>query len=101
MSPVDLAGHLNVGGPTLSAAVKRLVQLEYIRQDRHPDDARRVQLRLAPKGARAMRETSVLDAGRVRATLALLKPAQRRAALEGLSMLALAARRMMQEAAHG
>ena len=92
-----LARHLDVGGPTMSAAVKRLVRLGYVEQSRHPDDARRLELRLARKGAAAMRDSSVLDAVRVKKLLGILKPAERRAALDGLAMLAHAARRVMQE----
>jgi DNA-binding MarR family transcriptional regulator len=97
MAPSDLARHLDVGGSTMSAAVKRLVRLGYIEQSRHPEDARRFELRLARKGAAAMRDSSVLDAMRVKKLLAMLKPTERRAALAGLSTLARAARQVMQE----
>jgi DNA-binding MarR family transcriptional regulator len=91
-TPSALARHLDVGGPTLSAAVKRLVRLGYIEQDRHPEDARRLQLRLARKGVAAMRASSVLDAERVGKVLAQLKPQERRTALKGLALLARASR---------
>jgi DNA-binding MarR family transcriptional regulator len=97
MTPSALARHLDVGGPTMSAAVKRLVRLGYIEQSRHPEDARRLELRLARKGAAAMRDSSVLDAMRVKKLLAMLTPGERRAALAGLSTLARAARLVMHE----
>ena len=96
-TPSVLARHLGVGGPTMSAAVKRLVRLGYVEQDRDPDDARSVRLRLAPKGATAMRESSVLEPARVRRMLGKLGPRDRRTALNGLAVLAAAARRVMEE----
>ena len=94
--PAALARHLGVSPSTLSAAVKRLVKLGYVRQERHPDDARRLRLYLANKGAAAMRATSVLDAVRVQRLLAALTVAERRKALEGLALLARAARATME-----
>ena len=75
--PAALARHLGVSPSTLSAAVKRLVKL-------------------ANKGAAAMRATSVLDAVRVQRLLAALTVAERRKALEGLALLARAARATME-----
>ena len=92
-----LARHLGVGGPTISAAVKRLVRLGYVEQERDPHDARSVRLKLAQKGSAAMRDSSVLEPARVRRMLAKLSPADRRAALHGLAILAEAARRVMEE----
>ena len=99
-APSELARHLGVAASTMSAAVKRLVRLGYVEQERHPDDARRVRLCLAKKGASAMRDTSVLDAGRVRRVLARLTPGDRRAALSGLALLARASRECLREARH-
>jgi DNA-binding MarR family transcriptional regulator len=96
-TPSALARHLGVGGPTMSAAVKRLVRLGYVEQERDPDDARSIRLRLAQKGAAAMRDSSVLEAPRVRRMLAQLAPAERRTALAGLSLLARAAQTVMKE----
>ena len=97
ITPSVLARHLGVGGPTISAAVKRLVRLGYIEQERDPDDARSVRLRLGQKGAAAMRDSSVLEPARVRRMLEKLAPGDRRAALNGLAVLAGAARRVMEE----
>jgi DNA-binding MarR family transcriptional regulator len=100
VTPSALARHLGVGASTMSAAVKRLVRLGYVEHERHPDDASRLRLCLSAKGARAMRETSVLNAGRVRRVLGRLAPAERRAALGGLTLLARAARECLVEDAH-
>jgi DNA-binding MarR family transcriptional regulator len=97
IAPSVLARHLGVGTSTMSAAVKRLVRLGYIEQDWHPKDARRVRLSLSRQGVRAMRETSVLEAARVRRVLARLGPADRRAALRGLTLLARASRECRRE----
>lgn len=99
-TPSTLARHLGVGAPTLSAAVKRLVRLGYVEQERDPADARIMRLRLAGKGAAAMRDSSVLEPARVRRMLAKLAPADRRAALEGLAILARAAQALMREKDH-
>jgi DNA-binding MarR family transcriptional regulator len=96
-APSALARHLGVGASTLSAAIKRLVRLGYVEQDRHPEDARRVRLFLAKKGALAMRDSSVLEVRRVRRVLARLTPADRRAALDGLALLARASQESMRE----
>ena len=92
ITPAVLARHLGVAASTMSAAVKRLVNLKYIEQARDPGDARRVTLRLAPKGAGAMRDSSVLEPARVRRMLSKLTAADRRRALDGLALLAQAAR---------
>ena len=97
-TPSVLARHLGVGGPTMSAAIKRLVRLGYVDQERDPSDARSVRLRLARKGADAMRDSSVLEPARVKRVLAKLRPADRRAALAGLALLARAAQELMKEA---
>jgi DNA-binding MarR family transcriptional regulator len=81
----------------MSAAVKRLIRLGYIDQRRHAADARSIELRLTMKGAAAMRESSVLEAGRVEKLLAALSSPERRAALDGLALLAQAARHVMED----
>ena len=99
-TPAALARHLGVGNPTMSAAIKRLVRLGYVERSRDPNDRRSVQLRLGRKGAVAMRDTSVLEPDRVRAVLSRLSAAERRAALDGLALLARAAEDVMQEGRH-
>jgi DNA-binding MarR family transcriptional regulator len=92
VTPADLARHLGVGAPTLSAALKRLARLGYVARDRDPKDSRRQQIRLTPAGARAMSDGSVLDTSRVVRLLNRLTPAERVRALDGLGLLARAAR---------
>ena len=97
VGPAALARHLRIGAPALSAALKRLTRLGYITQEPDPADARRRQLRLTQAGRRAMAESSVLETARVRALLKRLTPAERAQALEGLGLLARAAREMSGE----
>lgn len=90
--PTALARHLGLAASTLSAAVARLTAHGYVAQQVAANDKRATELRLSPKGAAAMQASSVLDQRLVTAMLARLRPAQRRQALEGLALLARAAR---------
>src|SRR5436190_22278127 len=94
ISPQALAAHLGVVPSTLSAAISRLTKLGYIESEATPVDRRRKLLRLTALGAEAMASTSVLDTERVRSMLARLNSKERKAAVEGLSILARAARMM-------
>lgn len=91
-TPADLARHLGVGAPTLSAALKRLAALGYVSVRRNGADARRMDVRLTRAGARAMSASSVLDRARVERVLARLSTADRRRAVAGLELLARASR---------
>lgn len=92
LSPRALAAHLGVAASTLSAALARLAQLGYLTNTPNETDRRKRELRLTPRGAEAISNTSVLDAERVRAMLKQLKPEERRAAVQGLALLAKGAR---------
>jgi DNA-binding MarR family transcriptional regulator len=94
MNAAALARHLGIGAPALSAILKRLVTLGCIVRTTDPADARRHLLWLTAAGARAMSAGSVLDTVRVRALLRRLPAAERDRALEGLALLARAARTM-------
>jgi DNA-binding MarR family transcriptional regulator len=94
LSPRSLAKHLSVAPSTLSASIKRLTNLGYLTCDAPANDKRRREIRLTDLGAEAMAATSVLDGERVRAMLKKLRPADRRAALGGLALLARAAREL-------
>jgi MarR family transcriptional regulator, organic hydroperoxide resistance regulator len=96
-SPRALATHLGVVPSTLSAAISRLAGCGYIRNVAHSEDRRKRELWLTEMGAEAMRSTSVLDAGRICRLLKQLTPAERQAAVDGLSLLARAARAMKEE----
>jgi DNA-binding MarR family transcriptional regulator len=91
-SPARLAAHMSLSPSTVSEAVKRLERLGYVSRRRAAGDGRRVDLFLAPRGADAIKGASVLDAGRVGRMLAQLPAAKRALAVEGLSLLAEAAR---------
>jgi MarR family transcriptional regulator, organic hydroperoxide resistance regulator len=92
--PATLARHMNIGGPALSAAVRRLEQLGYIARRTVDADRRGVELRLTAKGADALGATSVLETARVEALLRSLTPADRARAVDGLTLLGRAARAM-------
>ena len=87
-----LANHLGVVPSTMSQALKRLEGLGYIRRGKSPDNRRAVELRLTEAGAEAMAVGSVLDADRVALLLGRLTPPERRRAVQGLALLARAAR---------
>jgi DNA-binding MarR family transcriptional regulator len=95
LTPTQLAAHLSVRGSTLSAAIRRLEQLGYLQRKKMPQDRRTVALTVTPLGAKAMAETSVLDAERVGAVLARLNRNEQKRALEGLALLAKASRQTM------
>jgi MarR family transcriptional regulator, organic hydroperoxide resistance regulator len=90
----ELAAHMGVGAPTISAAIGRLARLGYLRRDRSERDRREARLTLSEQGARAMAATSVLDANLLAAAVALLTAEQRRRAVEGMSLLAEACHRL-------
>ena len=92
MRAAALAEHLGVGPSTLSAAIKRLSALGYIIRARDATDGRAASLRLSPLGVRAMQASSVLESRRVATLLSRLTADERSRALEGLGLLARAAR---------
>ena len=92
MRAADLARHLGVVASTMSAAIKRLTELGFITRDVESGDRRALALRLSRQGARAMQTGSVLETRRVAAMLATLPPSKRAHAIEGLGLLAGAAR---------
>jgi DNA-binding MarR family transcriptional regulator len=96
-SPRQLAKHLAVQPSTLSAAIARLEELGYVAVKAASRDKRRRELTLTARGAEAMAETSVLDRKRVADLLRKLPPADRAAAVHGLSLLARAARELKKE----
>ena len=94
LSPRALANHLGVAPSTLSAAIARLAELGYLTNEPNGTDRRKRELRLTARGAEAIASTSVLNAERVSVLLKKLKPAERKAAVHGMALLARAARRL-------
>jgi DNA-binding MarR family transcriptional regulator len=94
LSPSGLAAHMRISASTLSAAIRRLAALGYLKRELSASDRRAAALTLTPLGAKAMAATSVLDARRLRALLAKLTREERRRALEGMELLARASRQL-------
>jgi DNA-binding MarR family transcriptional regulator len=92
VSPAALARHLGVARSTLSAALSRLSAAGLLTIDGHSADQRRRIVRLTPSGREAISQSSVLDPHRVSALLAAMGTEERRRAVEGLKLLAAAAR---------
>ncbi len=90
----ELAAHLGVGGPAVSASLVRLERLGYLERGRKTSDRRLSELRLTAQGADALQATSVLDKELVAAALARLTAAERSQAVLGLEVLARAAREL-------
>ncbi len=97
VSPARLARHLGVARSTLSAARAPLEGAGL--QGGEPDgrDGRRRAVRLTQIGHAAIVENNVLDSTRVAQLLAGMAPDQRRRAVEGLRLLAAAARALREE----
>ncbi len=89
--PGVLAKHLEVSPSTLSEALHGLVSLGYVSFKSNPDDERRTEFKLTEKGVSAMKNSSVLDANKVRVLLDRLSPEDRKRAVGGLKILADAA----------
>jgi len=94
LSPRQLAAHLSISASTLSAHIARLSTLGYLTSEANQKDGRRREIRLTARGAEAMSATSVLDTKRVSQLLRKLKPSERKEALQGLQLLADAARKL-------
>ena len=92
VSPALLARHLGVAPSTLSAALSRLGGQGLLEMAADPLDARRRLVRLTGKGRAAVAAGSVLDPERLTAVMTRLNAADRARVVEGLAMLAAAAR---------
>lgn len=92
-TPAQLAAHLGVARSTLSEALKSLTALGFVqRSPRVAAGGQRggVGMYLTAKGVDAIRDTSVLEAARLRVVLSVLTTAERRDVARGLSVLARA-----------
>jgi DNA-binding MarR family transcriptional regulator len=88
----ELAAHLGVGAPAMSAAIARLERLGYVRRAARAGRSPRRPLALTELGTRALQATSVLDTARLTALVARLSARDRARAVAGLRLLADAAR---------
>ena len=93
----ELARHLGIGAPSVSATLKRLVDAGLVTRRSDTVDRRAATLWLSQAGAKVMQASSVLDARRVALMLGRLEAADRRRALQGLALLASAALQVPKE----
>jgi DNA-binding MarR family transcriptional regulator len=93
-SPKALAKHMGITPATLSAVIDRLLERGLLHRAQHASDRRRHELTITKPGERAVLEGSVLNAGRVQRALAKLPAAQRKRAVEGITLLAGACREL-------
>jgi DNA-binding MarR family transcriptional regulator len=100
LDPVDptsvgeLADHMGVSISTMSLNASRLERDGYLFRSRDADDGRVVHLRLTEAGERVREADQVLDPDRVGALLEELSREERARGLDGLELLAAAARRL-------
>lgn len=94
VSPAALARHLGIGRSTLSAALTALEAKGLVTVERDAADGRRRRVQLTESGQAAINADSVLDEARVAALLDQLGEEEQRRAVEGLELLASAARRL-------
>ena len=92
-SPARLARHLGIAPSTLSAALARLEAQGLLKLEVSEQDARRRVIRLTARGREAVVRDNVLDPERVAAVLGAMSPEERRRGVEGLKLLAAAAKR--------
>jgi MarR family transcriptional regulator, organic hydroperoxide resistance regulator len=94
-SLLALARHMGVTASTMSLMVDRLERGGYVRRERSPQDKRRVDLRLTPAGTGIKKQQKVLEPELIAAMLGRLDAVKRRQALQGLELLAEAAKEMI------
>ena len=89
----ELARRLQLDKSTTSRAVNPMIQSGLLSARSDPADRRRKQLSLAAPGAEALRRLDDFADRQVQGALALLRPAQREAVIQGLGLYADALRR--------
>ncbi|NLG68943.1 MAG: MarR family transcriptional regulator [Firmicutes bacterium] len=83
----DVAAHLGVTNPTASAMVERLVRRGLVERKAHPDERRRVALRLTALGSARLDQARRLTRQHLAGLLARLSDRQRLCLQEGLRAL--------------
>jgi DNA-binding MarR family transcriptional regulator len=96
-----LAQHLGLPKSTTSVLVKALAQRGFVHRVRDPDDERRLSITLTDQGRRRIADDTVLDPAALSAALAKLPAATRAALLDGLELLAEAAKHEESRHHHG
>jgi DNA-binding MarR family transcriptional regulator len=91
----ELAEHMGVTASTMSLNLKRLEAGGFVSRARDPADRRVMNVRLTDAGRRAREATTLIDPERVDAMLRLMRPDERRRAMDGLAVLAEAADRLV------
>ncbi|HET7695258.1 MAG TPA: MarR family transcriptional regulator [Vicinamibacterales bacterium] len=98
---MDLAAHMGVTAATMSLSIDRLERKGYVVRLKDAKDRRRVHVRLTSAGVRIREASSVLDPARVEALVSRLTDEQRTRAIEGLGLLADAARALSEQGRGG
>lgn len=83
----DVAGHLGVTSPTASAMVDRLVRRGLVERTQHPDERRRVVLRLTAEGMALLERARAFTRAQLGQALATLSERELRCLDEGLAVL--------------
>jgi MarR family transcriptional regulator, organic hydroperoxide resistance regulator len=91
----ELAEHMGVTPSTMSLNLTRLERDGFVTRSRDPADRRFMNVRLTEAGRRARDSVALVDADRVDAVLRVLRPDERRRALDGLAVLAEGADRLL------
>lgn len=95
----ELAEHMGVTPSTMSLNLKRLEKGGFVTRDRDPADRRVMNVRLTDAGRRARDAVTLVDPDRADALLRLMRPGERRRALDGVAALADAADRLLSRGA--
>lgn len=91
----ELAEHMGVTPSTMSLNLKRLERDGFVSRTRDPADRRAMNVRLTEAGRRARDSVALVDRDRVDVMLGLLRPDERRRALDGLAVFAEGADRLL------
>jgi DNA-binding MarR family transcriptional regulator len=96
-APGRLAHHMSVSKSTISEALKRLVSLGYVDGTSRGSGGRLTGATLTARGARAIRDTSVLETKRLQRALQALDARELAVVAAGMARLAAACRGLADE----